>query len=129
MGPDTATNPKDIDNHICQPSRGTKKKKVLVTASDTQSQHYLQYVLAFHKTVKSRASTQTCEIRENRRQMKTNKKLSPQKRKQLQNRIMQVLKAEMQTLSTEMQQILCDDLVTAFQNRLIVLAKAKPKRC
>ncbi len=61
--------------------------------------------------------------------MKTNKKLSPQKRKQLQNRIMQVLKAEMQTLSTEMQQILCDDLVTAFQNRLIVLAKAKPKRC
>jgi hypothetical protein len=56
--------------------------------------------------------------------MKTEKSLSPQKRKQLQNKLYQALKAEMQTLSTEMQQILCDDLVTAFQNRLIVLAKA-----
>ena len=60
--------------------------------------------------------------------METEKKLSPQKRKQLQNKLKQTLKAEMQALSTEMQQILCDDLVTAFQNRLIVLAKVKSKR-
>jgi len=59
--------------------------------------------------------------------MKTKKTFSPQKRKQLQNKLYQALKAELQTLSTEMQQILCDDLVTAFQNRLIVLAKTKPK--
>ena len=60
--------------------------------------------------------------------MKNEKTVSSQKRKQLQNKFKQVLKAEMQILSTEMQQILCDDLVTAFQNRLIVLAKVKPKR-
>jgi len=59
--------------------------------------------------------------------MKTKKTFSPQKRKQLQNKLYEALKAELQTLSTEMQQILCDDLVTAIQNRLIVLAKAKPK--
>jgi len=59
--------------------------------------------------------------------MKTQKSFSPKKRKQLQNKLNQALKTEMRLLSTEMQQILCDDLVTAFQNRLIVLAKAKPK--
>ena len=60
--------------------------------------------------------------------MKNEKTVSSQKRKQLQNKFKQVLKAEIQILSTELQQILCDDLVTAFQNRLIVLAKVKPKR-
>ncbi len=33
----------------------------------------------------------------------------------------------MQQLSTEMQQILCDDLVTALENRLIVLVEAEEK--
>lgn len=60
--------------------------------------------------------------------MKIEKGISTQKRKKLQNRLKQTLKAEMQTLSTEMQQILCDDLVTAFQNRLIVLAGVTPER-
>ncbi len=55
------------------------------------------------------------------------KGFSPKKRKQLQCKIKQALKAEMRTLSTEMQQILCDDLVTALQNRLNVLAKAKSR--
>lgn len=59
--------------------------------------------------------------------MKNEKTFSLQKRKQLQNKLKLALKAEMRTLSTEMQQILCDDLVTALQNRLNVLAKAKPK--
>ena len=55
------------------------------------------------------------------------KELSPQKRKQLQDNFMMALKAEILTLSTEMQQILCDDLVTALQNRLIVLSQVKHK--
>jgi hypothetical protein len=61
--------------------------------------------------------------------MITAKDVSPQKRKQLQGKLMEALKMEIQSLSTEMQQILCDDLVTALQNRLIVLAKVKPKNC
>jgi len=59
--------------------------------------------------------------------MKIEKPFSLQKRRQLQSKLKQALKAEMRTLSTEMQQILCDDLVTALQNRLIVLAKVKPR--
>lgn len=57
------------------------------------------------------------------------KELSPQKRKQLQDNFMKALKAEILTLSTEMQQILCDDLVTALQNRLIVLSQVNHKNC
>jgi len=60
--------------------------------------------------------------------MKIEKGISTKKRKKLQDRLKQTLEAEMQTLSTEMQQILCDDLVIAFQNRLIVLAKFTPER-
>jgi len=59
--------------------------------------------------------------------MKNIKDFSPKKRKQLQSKLKQALKTEIKTLSTEMQQILCDDLVTALQNRLTVLAKVKPK--
>lgn len=59
--------------------------------------------------------------------MKTKQAFTPQKRKQIQIKLHQALKAEIQTLSTGMQQILCDDLVTALQNRLIILAKAKPR--
>jgi hypothetical protein len=59
--------------------------------------------------------------------MTTEKDVSPQKRKQLQGKLMEALKMEIQPLSTEMQQILCDDLVTALQNRLIVFAKVKPE--
>ncbi|MCW3986220.1 MAG: hypothetical protein NWE91_07440 [Candidatus Bathyarchaeota archaeon] len=59
--------------------------------------------------------------------MKIEKPFSLQKRRQLQSKLKQALKAEMRTLSTEMQQILCDDLVTALQNRLIVLTKVKPE--
>jgi hypothetical protein len=55
------------------------------------------------------------------------KEYTPKKRKQLQIKLRQTLKAEIQTLSTEMQQILCDDLVTALQNRLNILAKADTK--
>ncbi|UCB61442.1 MAG: hypothetical protein JSW72_05205 [Candidatus Bathyarchaeota archaeon] len=60
--------------------------------------------------------------------METRKTFSQQKRKKLQNKLHQALEGELQTLSTEMQQILCDDLVTAFQNRLIVLIGAQPDK-
>lgn len=60
--------------------------------------------------------------------METTKTFSPQQRRQLESKLKQALKTEIQTLSTEMQQILCDDLVTALQNRLNVLAKVEAKR-
>jgi len=59
--------------------------------------------------------------------MKIEKPFSLQKRKQIESKLEHALKSEMRTLSTEMQQILCDDLVTALQNRLIVLTRVKPK--
>lgn len=52
-------------------------------------------------------------------------KFSPQKRKRLQAKLKHALRSEISTLSTETQQILCDDLVTALQNRLIVLCKTQ----
>ena len=61
--------------------------------------------------------------------MENQKAFSLKKRVQLRNEFKKALKAEMQALSTEMQQILCDDLVTALQNRLIVLASIEAKRC
>ncbi len=58
--------------------------------------------------------------------MKKKEAFSSQKRKQLQDRLHKALLPEIKTLSTEMQQILCDDLVTSLQNRLIVLVEAGP---
>lgn len=60
--------------------------------------------------------------------MESRKAFSLQKRRLLQKKIRKALDDEMQALSTEMQQILCDDLVTALQNRLIALAGVKSKR-
>jgi hypothetical protein len=54
--------------------------------------------------------------------------LTPKQRRQMKTTLRKALKTEIQTLSTEMQQILCDDLVTALQNRLNVLTKVNPKR-
>lgn len=59
--------------------------------------------------------------------LKAELEFSLQKRKQLQNRFKDVLEPEMGQLSTEMRQILCDDLVTALENRLIVLVEAVEK--
>ncbi|UCD97061.1 MAG: hypothetical protein JSV35_03145 [Candidatus Bathyarchaeota archaeon] len=57
--------------------------------------------------------------------METGNVISLQERRRLQTKLHQALKQEIQMLSTEMQQILCDDLVTALQNRLIVLTKTE----
>lgn len=59
--------------------------------------------------------------------MESRKAFSLQKRRLLQKKFRKALDDELQALSTEMQQILCDDLVTALQNRLIALAGVKPK--
>ncbi len=61
--------------------------------------------------------------------MKNEKPFSLQKRRRLRSKLVKVLNPEMRTLSTDMQQILCDDLVTAIQNRLTVLTQVEPKRC
>ncbi len=54
--------------------------------------------------------------------------LSPEDRKQLENKIMETFKNETNTLSQEMQRILADDLVTAFENRLATLIGIQSKR-
>jgi hypothetical protein len=47
-------------------------------------------------------------------------------RKELQRKMLAVFGEEIQILSAELQKILLDDLVTAFENRLNVLNRAKP---
>lgn len=53
--------------------------------------------------------------------------LSPEERKQLENKIVETFKNETNTLSQEMQRILADDLVTAFENRLATLIRIQSK--
>lgn len=57
--------------------------------------------------------------------------ISPKQRKVLATKIGRVLKEDTRMLSKEMHEILLDDLVTAFLNRLDVLTRVKnsaPKR-
>jgi hypothetical protein len=54
--------------------------------------------------------------------------LSPAGRKQLEKRVMEVFADEVKALPQELQQILADDLVTAFQNRMTVLLRIQSKR-
>lgn len=57
--------------------------------------------------------------------------ISPKQRKVLATKIGRVLKEDTKMLSKEMHEILLDDLVTAFLNRLDVLTRVKnsaPKR-
>jgi hypothetical protein len=51
--------------------------------------------------------------------------MSPKHRKALASKIGKALKEDTRILSNEMQEILADDLVTAFFNRLDVLTRAK----
>jgi len=53
--------------------------------------------------------------------------LTPTRRKQLQTEIISTFKEEMQVLNRELQQILADDLITAFQNRLKTFIKIQRK--
>lgn len=54
--------------------------------------------------------------------------LSPKDRRELQGRMMEVFKKNISALSEEFQQILIDDLVTAFQNRMVVFTGIQRKK-
>jgi len=53
--------------------------------------------------------------------------VTPTQRKQLQVKIISTLKEEMEVLNQELQQILADDLITAFQNRLKTFIRIQQK--
>ncbi|MCK4669507.1 hypothetical protein KAT21_05255 [Candidatus Bathyarchaeota archaeon] len=57
-----------------------------------------------------------------------NQNLNLNQRKELEGRMAEVLKENINVLSTELQEILLDDMVTAFQNRIKVLIRAQEKR-
>jgi hypothetical protein len=50
-------------------------------------------------------------------------------RKELEAKLASVFNGEMNHLSTELREILLDDMVTAFENRLNVLKNVGPKKC
>ena len=52
---------------------------------------------------------------------------SPQNRKKMQKMMIEAFTSEISTLSPELQYILADDMVTAFQNRLVVFQKIQSK--
>jgi hypothetical protein len=51
------------------------------------------------------------------------KKFSKQNRKKLQEMMLKAFNNELSSLAPEMQSLLADDMVTALQNRLLVLQK------
>jgi hypothetical protein len=55
------------------------------------------------------------------------KSFTPQSRKKLQKMMMEAFTSEIQTLTPELQSILADDMVTAFQNRLMVFQRIQAK--
>jgi hypothetical protein len=50
-------------------------------------------------------------------------------RKEIETKLATVFDGEMNHLSTELREILLDDMVTAFENRLNVLKKVESKKC
>lgn len=52
---------------------------------------------------------------------------SPQGRERLEGKLMDAFKDELKTLSLDFQDVLIDDLVTAFQNRMHVFMKIQSK--
>jgi hypothetical protein len=55
------------------------------------------------------------------------KSFSSQGRKKLQKMMMEAFTSEIQALTPELQSILADDMVTAFQNRLMVFQRIQAK--
>ena len=56
------------------------------------------------------------------------KQIADKDRKELEAKLANVFDTEINTLSTELREILLDDMVTAFENRLNVLNKASRKK-
>ena len=57
-----------------------------------------------------------------------NQNIAFSERKDLEAKMAKILKENISVLSTEFQQILLDDLVTAFENRINVLIRVQEKR-
>jgi hypothetical protein len=55
------------------------------------------------------------------------KQIADKDRKQLEAKLANVFQEKINGLSTELREILLDDMVTAFENRLIVLNRASRK--
>jgi len=55
------------------------------------------------------------------------KSFSPKNRKKLQKMMLEAFTNEISTLAPELQNILADDMVTAFQNRLDVFQRIQDK--
>ena len=55
------------------------------------------------------------------------KSFSSQSRKKLQKMMMEAFTSEIHVLTPELQSILADDMVTAFQNRLMVFQRIQAK--
>jgi hypothetical protein len=53
------------------------------------------------------------------------KQITNKNRKQLKNKMAEALSGNIKKLSVEMQEILVDDLITAFENRYEVLSEAQ----
>ena len=56
------------------------------------------------------------------------KQIADKDRKELEAKLADVFDTEINSLSTELREILLDDMVTAFENRLNVLNKASRKK-
>jgi hypothetical protein len=56
------------------------------------------------------------------------KQIADKDRKELEAKLANVLDTEINSLSTELREILLDDMVTAFENRLNVLNNASRKK-
>jgi hypothetical protein len=56
------------------------------------------------------------------------RKVTLKQRKDLEGKMAKVFKGNIEGLSTELQEILVDDMVTAFQNRINVLIRVQEKR-
>jgi hypothetical protein len=55
------------------------------------------------------------------------KSFTPKNREKLQKMMLEAFTSEIQTLTPELQSILADDMVTAFQNRLMVFQRIQAK--
>ena len=55
------------------------------------------------------------------------KSFSPQNRKKLQKMMLNAFTSEINTLTPELQSILADEMVSALQNRLLVLQRIQTK--
>jgi hypothetical protein len=82
-----------------------------------------KFGLAFHKAVKY-PHINMCGIR--RKMLRW--KITPRQRRELKAKMAVVLKEDIKRLSKKFQNILLDDLITAFQNRLDVLFRVQKRR-